>query len=269
VSRPIQDKFAQLQQLLKELKSCVIAYSGGMDSTLLIKVAYDVLGENALAVTAVSPIYPQRELQDAECFAQTIGIPHVVFSSEELVIDRFSDNPVDRCYYCKKELFCKIKKIAMEHHFNAVLDGSNADDEYDYRPGAKAKEELGVRSPMKEVGLTKKEIRELSRSMNLASAEKPPFACLASRFPYGMKITQERLIQVEAAEDFLFSLGITQCRVRYHEHIARIEVKRDDFSVVLRNAEKIIKHFKTLGFTYITLDLEGYRTGSLNEVFKK
>jgi uncharacterized protein len=269
VSTSAQDKLAQLQQLLKEMKSCVIAYSGGLDSTLLIKVAYDTLGKNALAVTASSRIYPQRELQDATCFAQTIGIPHIVFSSEELTIDRFSDNPADRCYYCKKELFRKIKQIAMEHHFNVVLDGSNADDEHDYRPGAKAKEELSIRSPLKEVGLTKQEIRELSRSMNLASTEKPPFACLASRFPYGMKITQERLIQVEAAESFLFSLGITQCRVRYHEHIARIEVTRDDFSVVLHNAEKIIKHFKTLGFTYITLDLEGYRTGSLNEVLKK
>ena len=269
MSRSAQDKLAQLQQLFREIKSCVIAYSGGLDSSLLIKVAYDTLWKNALAVTATSSIYPQREQKDAMCFAQTIGIPHVVFSSDELAIDRFSDNPVNRCYYCKKSLFRKIKQIAMEHHFNAVLDGSNADDEDDYRPGMKAKEELGIRSPLKEVGLTKQEIRELSRSMNLASAEKPEFACLASRFPYGIKITQERLTQVEVAEDFLFSLGISQCRVRYHERIARIEVRRDDFPVVLQNAGKIIKQFKTLGFTYVTLDFEGYRTGSLNEVLKK
>jgi pyridinium-3,5-biscarboxylic acid mononucleotide sulfurtransferase len=264
-----QDKLKQLQQLLLDLKSCAIAYSGGMDSTFLIKVAYDTLGKNALAVTATSSTYPQRELKDAKRFAQEIGIPHVIIPSEELDIPGFSDNPADRCYYCKKELFHKIQKIAQEHHLQVVLDGSNADDTFDYRPGARARKELGVRSLLQEVGFTKPEIRDLSASLHLKSSEKPAFACLASRFPYGMKITKERLKQVESAEEYLFSLGIRQCRVRYHDCIARIEVTPDDIPTIMTHAQKIIKRFKTLGFTYITLDLQGYRTGSLNEVLTK
>ncbi len=255
--------------MLRDLKSCAIAYSGGLDSTFLIKVAYDTLGVHALAVTATSSTYPQRELEDAKRFAQTIGIPHVIIHSEELDIPEFSGNPPDRCYYCKKELFRKIQQIAQDHHLSVVLDGSNADDTFDYRPGAKACEELGVISPLKEVGLTKQEIRDLSSAMHLESSEKPAFACLASRFPYGEKITEERLKEVESAEGFLFSLGIRQCRVRYHGQIARIEVTLDDVHSIITHAQKIVKRFKKLGFTYITLDLEGYRTGSLNEVLKK
>ncbi len=239
-----------------------------MDSTFLIKVAYDILGENALAVTAASSIYTQKELLDAKGFAKAIGIPHIILQSKNLDIPGFSQNSPDRCYFCKRELFHKIQQIAKKHHLNAVLDGSNADDVSDYRPGAKAKQELGIRSPLQEVGLTKQEIRELSASMKMKSAKKQPFACLASRFPYGTKITKERLRQVESAENYLFSLGVTQCRVRYHGHVARIEVGIDELPLVLRNASKITKRFKTLGFTYITLDLEGYRTGSLNEVLE-
>jgi uncharacterized protein len=264
-----QAKLKQLQQMLSNMKSCAIAYSGGVDSTFLIKVAYDTLGTNALAVTATSATYPQRELEDAKRFAHAIGISHVIIHSEELDITEFSGNPPNRCYYCKKELFRKIQQIAQEHHFNAVLDGSNADDTFDYRPGAKARKELGVISPLKEVGLTKQEIRDLSRSLHLKTSEKPAFACLASRFPYGTKITKERLTQVESAEEFLFSLGTRQCRVRFHQDIARIEVSSDDFQTILTHAQRIIKRFKKLGFTYITLDLEGYRTGSLNEVLNK
>jgi uncharacterized protein len=264
-----QVKLKQLQQMLTDMKSCAIAYSGGVDSTFLIKVAYDTLGTNALAVTATSSTYPQRELKDAKRFAHTIGIPHLIIHSKELDITKFSDNPPDRCYYCKKELFRKIQQIAQEHHLNTVLDGSNADDAFDYRPGAKARKELGVISPLKDVGLTKQEIRDLSHTMHLESSEKPAFACLASRFPYGVKITKERLKQVQSAEEYLFSLGIKQSRVRYHDHIARIEVASDDFHTILSHAKKVIKRFKKLGFTYITLDLEGYRTGSLNEVLKK
>lgn len=264
-----QEKLKQLQQLLQNLKSCAIAFSGGVDSTFLIKVAYDVLGDNALAVTATSSTYPVRELEEAKQYAQKIGIPHIIIPSEELDILKFSDNLPDRCYYCKKELFQKILQIAKEHHLNTVLDGSNADDTFDYRPGARARSELQIRSPLKEVGLTKQEIRQLSASLQLKSSEKPAFACLASRFPYGVKITKERLKQVEAAEEYLCSLGIRQYRVRYHDHIARIEVTPDDFPDILAHAKKIIKRFKTLGFTYIALDLEGYRTGSLNEVLDK
>jgi uncharacterized protein len=266
VNASSHEKLSQLQQLLKNLKSCAIAYSGGVDSTFLIKVAYDILGDNALAITATSSTYPKRELEDAKRYAQEIGIPHVIIHSEELDIPEFSDNPSDRCYYCKKELFHKIQEIAKEQHLNAVLDGSNADDTLDYRPGARARNELGVRSPLKEVGLTKQEIRQLSIFLHLKSSGKPPFACLASRIPYGIKITKERLKQVDAAEEHLFLLGIRQCRVRYHDHIARIEVPLDEIPTIITHAQTIIKRFKTLGFTYITLDLEGYRTGSLNEV---
>jgi uncharacterized protein len=266
VNTTAHEKLQHLQHLLKTLKSCAIAYSGGVDSTFLIKVAYDTLGEHALAVTATSSIYPKRELEDAKRYAQEIGIPHIIIHSEELDIPEFADNPTDRCYHCKKEVFKTIQQVAKEHHLNIVVDGSNADDTLDYRPGARARAELGIRSPLKEVGLTKPEIRQLSISMHLKSAGKPSFACLASRIPYGMKITRERLKQIETAEDYLFSLGIRQCRVRYHGAITRIEVPLEELPTILTNAQTIIKRFKTLGFTYITLDLEGYRTGSLNEV---
>lgn len=264
-----QEKLHQLQQILADLKSCAIAYSGGVDSTFLSKVAYDILGDNALAVTATSSTYPVRELKDAKQYAQQIGIPHVIIHSDELDNPQFSDNPPDRCYYCKKALFKKIRQIATQHHLNAVLDGSNADDRRDYRPGDRARNELGIRSPLQEVGLTKQEIRRLSASFRLPSAKKPAFACLASRFPYGVKITNERLSQVASAEEYLVSLGIRQCRVRYHDHIARIEVDREEIPKILANTEKIIQQLKKLGFTYITVDLEGYRMGSLNEVLDK
>jgi uncharacterized protein len=269
VNPTLQEKLKHLQQMLRNMKSCVIAYSGGVDSTFLIRVAYDILGKNALAVTAASSTYPKRELQEAKRYAKTVGIPHIVIQSEELDIKKFTDNPTDRCYYCKRELFRKLRAIAKDHQFNAVLDGSNADDVADYRPGGKARTEHGVISPLKEAGLTKQDIRSLSRSLHLSTAEKPSFACLASRFPYGVKITKERLKQVEAAEELLVSLGIRQCRVRYHDTIARIEVTPADFKAILTHVPTIVTRFKKLGFTYITLDLEGYRTGSLNEVLTK
>ncbi len=269
MNNTVQEKLQKLQELLKNLKSCAIAYSGGVDSTFLSKVAYDVLGKKTLAVTATSSTYPQRELEEATQYAKEIGIPHLIIHSEELDIPQFATNPPDRCYHCKKELFQKILEIAQDHHLTAVLDGSDADDARDYRPGARARNELGIRSPLKEVGLTKQEIRQLSTQLHLKTSEKPAFACLASRIPYGTKITKERLKQIEAAEEYLFTLGVTQCRVRYHDHIARIEVPVNDIPLILTHAQKIIKHLKELGFTYITLDLEGYRTGSLNEVLQK
>jgi uncharacterized protein len=260
-----QVKLEKLKDNLKKMKSVAVAYSGGVDSTFLIKVAYEVLGKNAVAVTATSSTYPRRELEKAKHYAREIGIKHIIIESEETEIEDFCNNPPNRCYYCKKELFSKIKKIVKT---NYILDGSNADDANDYRPGMKATQELGVVSPLKDVGFTKKEIRELSHSMHLETSEKPAFACLASRFPYGTKITKERLQQVEKAEDFLYSLGIGLFRVRYHKEIARIEVSKEDFGVVLSRSEEIVKYFKELGFKYVTLDIEGYRQGSLNEVLE-
>ena len=259
-------KFKQLKDNLKKMQSVAIAYSGGVDSTFLVNVAHDVLGKNAIAITATSSTYPKRELEQAKKLAKQIGIRHIIINSEETEIDEFSKNPINRCYYCKKELFTKIKQIVNKENINYILDGSNIDDTYDYRPGTKALKRLGIISPLKDVGLTKQEIKELSQSMDLETWDKPAFACLASRFPYGIEITKDRLKQVERAETLLQSLGIKQFRVRYHNEIARIEVSKNDFQLILKHSDNIVKEFKELGFKYITLDIEGYRTGSMNEV---
>lgn len=250
------------------MDKAVLAYSGGTDSTFLLKVAHDILDNNVLAVTATSSTYPKQELDQAKQLAKNIGVNHIIIKSEEMKNEKFSKNTPNRCYYCKKELFSKIKKIAAAKNISHIIDGSNVDDMKDYRPGTKALIEHGVRSPLREAGLTKKEIRDISREMKLDSWDKPAQACLASRFPYGTRITEERLKQVERAESYLSDLGINQIRVRYHNDIARIEVKKDDFLKILKHTKKIIQQFKKLGFTYITLDIEGYRTGSLNEVLK-
>ncbi len=263
------NKLEQLKSNLRNMESVAIAYSGGVDSTFLVNVAYKLLGQKAMAVTATSSTYPQRELNQAINFTKQLGIKHLIINSEETEIDDFSKNPSNRCYYCKKELFSKIKQIANEEHINYVLDGSNIDDKTDYRPGIKALKELSVVSPLKDVGLTKKEIKELSRAMNLDTWDKPAFACLASRFPYGTEITKSRLKMVEKAEDYIREMGVKQFRVRFHNEVARIEVLKDDFSRIIEHSEEITKTFKKLGFNYITLDIEGYRTGSLNEVLKK
>jgi uncharacterized protein len=194
---------------------------------------------------------------------------HIIINSEETEIDNFSKNPIDRCYYCKKELFLKIKQVAIEENLSYILDGSNVDDINDYRPGLKALDEYNIVSPLRDVGLTKQEIKDLSRTMNLDTWDKPAFACLASRFPYGTEITKSRLEQVEKAESFLHFLGVKQFRVRYHTEVARIEVSKKDFQIILTHSDEIVKKFKELGFKYVTLDIEGYRTGSLNEVLKQ
>jgi len=265
----VKSKLKKLKNNLKEMRSVLIAFSGGVDSTFLLKVAYDVLGENAVAVTAASSTYPQRELEQAKEFTKTMGIKHVIINSEENEIDDFSKNPINRCYYCKKELFSKIKQIASEKHINYILDGSNIDDDADYRPGMKALKELCIVSPLIDVCLNKKEIRELSREMGLNTWDKPAFACLASRFPYGVEITRSKLEQVEKAESFLYNLGIKQFRVRYHNELARIEVLKDEFQTIFEHSNEIVKRFKELGFKYVTLDIEGYRKGSMNEVLKQ
>jgi uncharacterized protein len=265
----LQDKYAQLQQLLKEMGGCVIAYSGGVDSSFLFAVAVQLLGERALGVTATSATYPERELREAESLARQLGGRQRTIVSEELDIPGFADNPVNRCYYCKSELFGKLRQIAAAEGLPYLLDGSNADDRSDFRPGRQAAAELQVRSPLDEVGLTKSEIRELSRALHLPTAEKPSFACLSSRFPYGTTITREKLSQVGRAEDALRDLGLQQLRVRHHDTIARVELGPDEFqrAVGALRAE-VIRAVKAAGYAYVALDLEGYRTGSMNETLQ-
>lgn len=262
----VDEKLEKLKEILNSLESVVIAFSGGVDSTLLSKVAYDVLGDRSLAVTAKSETYTKSELDDAIKLAKKIGIKHEIIETSELSIPEFSSNPVDRCYYCKKELLLKLKEIAKSKGFKYVIDGANADDIGDYRPGMRAVAELEVRSPLKEAQLTKADIRELSKHYDLPTWDKPPAACLASRFPYGTEITAERLNIVGEAEAFIKSFGVSQLRVRYHDQIARIEVSDRDMEKLLKNRELIVRKLKDLGFNYVTMDLQGYRTGSMNEV---
>ena len=259
-------KLRQINQNLKKMKKVSVAFSGGVDSTFLVKLAYGALGKNAIAVTATSKMHPQWELKQAKKFAEEIGIQHVLINLELTDIDKICKNSKDRCYYCKKELFSKIKQAADKKKIKYVIDGSNADDVNDFRPGFRAIKELGVISPLKDADLTKKEIRDLSEEIGLVTWNKPSFACLASRFPYGIKITEEKLRQIERCEEIIRKLDILQFRVRYHEDIARIEVLKNDFQTVINNSEMITKKFKELGFRYVTIDLQGYRLGSLNEV---
>ncbi|AEE95949.1 ATP-dependent sacrificial sulfur transferase LarE [Mahella australiensis] len=267
----LQAKLQRLKDILTDMGNAVIAYSGGVDSTFLLKVAHDVLGDNVIAVTARSSTYPEREFNEACELVKQIGAKHVVIISEELEIEGFRSNPVNRCYYCKKELFNKIWDIANEHGINHVLDGSNVDDTDDFRPGMKAAHELGVESPLRESGMTKSDIRALSKAMGLPTWNKPSFACLSSRFPYGQPISEKKLSMVEQAEQFLLDKGFIQVRVRYHGDIARIEVAPEErhrfFDEHLM--DEIAARFKQIGFAYTALDLAGYRTGSMNEVLKE
>ena len=248
--------------------SVAVAFSGGVDSTFLLKTAHDILGERCIAVTAHSCSFPKREQKEAAAFCQKEGIRHIICESEELEIEGFSQNPPNRCYLCKKELFEKITKIASENGIAYVAEGSNMDDLGDYRPGLIAIKELGIRSPLREAGLYKEEIRTLSHEINLPTWDKPSFACLSSRFVYGESITPEKLLMVEKAEDLLLGLGFKQVRVRIHSDIARIEILPEEFDEIMRPGvrETVARELKKYGFSYITLDLSGYRTGSMNEV---
>ena len=267
----LQEKYELLKDVIEKKKSAAIAFSGGVDSTFLLRVAKEVLGDKLIAVTATSSTYPERELKEAIKYSEDIGVTHIIISSEELDIEGFASNPKNRCYYCKKELYTKINNIASANGVDYVFDGSNLDDTGDYRPGIQAAKELDVVSPLKEAGLTKNDIRDLSKELGLPTWSKPSFACLSSRFPYGNKITLPKLNMVDKAEQFLLDMGITQVRVRHHGEIARIEVEPSErekfFNIEVM--DNIGKEFKKIGFTYVTLDVLGYRTGSMNEVLTK
>jgi uncharacterized protein len=264
----LDNKFQKLKEILTKSGSVVIAFSGGVDSTFLLQAARDVLGtERVIALTATSPTYPSHEFNESVRLAKELGVQQIVVDSNELLIPGFADNPPLRCYHCKKELFEICLNKAKELGYAEVLDGSNLDDLDDYRPGQQAATELQIRSPLLEAGLTKEDIRALSRRSGLSTAEKQPFACLASRFPYGTRITAERLQQIDRCETFMRENDFHTFRVRYHGETARIEVALDELSRIIDDKMRmqLLAEFKAAGFTYVALDLQGYRTGSMNE----
>lgn len=260
------NKLEKLKKYLESLGSVAVAFSSGVDSTFLLKVAHDVLGDNAVAITLDAIMFPRQEIENAKIFCKKEGIRHFLCEFNPLQIERFIDNPPDRCYICKKEIFSQIIKLAKENGITYVVEGSNMDDNGDYRPGLKAIKELKVLSPLQVVELTKAEIRELSKELGLDTWDKPSKACLASRFAYGETITMEKMIMVEQAEQVLMEFGYTQSRVRIHGDIARIELLPEQIERFIKDhKDSVYKKLKEIGFLYVTLDLEGYRMGSMNE----
>ncbi|WP_404790327.1 ATP-dependent sacrificial sulfur transferase LarE [Altericista sp. CCNU0014] len=264
----VQDKLAQLQALFREMDRALIAYSGGIDSTLMAKIARDVLGDRALAVTAVSPSLLPEDLEDAKIQAAEIGIAHRLVETREMENPNYTQNPVNRCYFCKSELYDTLKPLAQTWGYAYTVDGVNADDLRDYRPGIQAAKERGTRSPLAEVGLSKLEVRELSKFLGLACWDKPAQPCLSSRFPYSEEITVEKLRRVGQAERYLRNLGLTTLRVRSEGVTAKIELPADVIQGFVQTADlpQLVEAFQSYGFTYVTLDLEGFSSGKLNRV---
>jgi uncharacterized protein len=266
IDSELEQAYARLRAILAEMGSVVIGMSGGVDSVLLAKVAHEVLGERALAVTADSPSLPRRELREAEKLAGLAGIRHLVVPTAEVADPRYAANPANRCYFCKRTLFARLDDLAAERGIAWVAYGENLDDQGDHRPGAVAASERRVRAPLKEAGLGKEAIRALARRLGLPVWDKPAFACLGSRFPYGTEITPAKLAQVEAAEEALWQLGFRQYRVRYHDDLARIEVGAEDMPLLIAHAAEVVSRLRNqAGFRHVTLDLAGYRRGSMNE----
>ena len=263
-----QEKLKRLKEILTDLGSLAVGFSGGVDSTFLLSVAAEVLKDRVIAVTIADPVVPRREVEEAEAFCRERGIRQIVTKTDTMAEDSFRKNPPDRCYHCKRRLFTEVIRIAKENGIRHVAEASNVDDLGDYRPGLKAVDELMVKSPLREAELTKAEIRTLSKELGLPTWNKPSFACLASRFVYGEEITEEKLRWIESAEQFLTDLGFIEERVRLHQNLARIEVPGKDIEKIAapEMRERIYEKFRELGFTYITLDLKGYRTGSMNDV---
>ena len=262
-----QIKLTKLQSIVREMESVIVAYSGGVDSTFVVSVAAEVLGERALAVTGVSPSIPKSEVDEAKAFATDIGIAHELLETHEMDREGYVNNGPDRCFHCKTELYGLLAALAKERDITYVVDGCNVDDTGDHRPGRIAAAEHGVRSPLIEAGLTKDEIRELSRERGLPTWDKPAMACLSSRIPYGTPVTVETLERIAAAEAFLKSFGIRQVRVRHHDEVARIELEPEGMAVLMEDGtrERVVERLKELGYSYVTVDLAGFRSGSMNE----
>lgn len=267
----VTGKYNILKSILSEMGEVVVAYSGGVDSAFLLKVAYDVLGDKAYGVLAISPTYPSREFEKAKDTAALIGARIKIIETNELEEEKFRTNPVNRCYFCKSELFTKIAEIAESKQYKNLVDGSNFDDKGDYRPGMKALSEKGIRSPLQEAELTKAEIRQLSKGLGLPTWDKDAMACLSSRFPYGENIDIEKLRMVDVIENYLFDLGFRNIRARHQKNTLKIEVSPEQISRFFQDEIRllVLAKAKALGYKYITVDLEGYRQGSMNEVLEQ
>ncbi len=266
----LDDKLDLVRTSIRKMGKVMVAFSGGIDSTLVLKVAIEELGENAIAITASSPSLPEKELQETKSLASQMNAKHEIIFTQEMENANYSNNPQNRCYFCKSELYRKLQTIASEKRIHHILDGLNADDVGDYRPGMKAAEENGIYSPLKDAEITKQEVRELAKQLNLPNWNKPSSPCLSSRFPYGTRITMEGLRKVEKAESFLRKLGVSgNLRVRYFEKNARIEVDNEEFELITRNSYKIDSHFNKIGFELVELDLNGFKSGRLNEITAK